>query len=173
MHQTCRTFLSVTGGTGGGGILREERECRSSGQAKKEKRNSSVPARYLCHEITQETQRSCFRLLLAMRGKANSTSIFTHLEEFLAVLFKRLEYVCNGARLERISNETAGTRQRLTTRALQYEWNKNICPPDFLFRKRLAVEFSDDSRFGRRIINTASSRLTPVDSRDSLPSNRQ
>lgn len=29
---------------------------------------------------TQETQRGCFRLLLAMQGKANSTSIFTHLE---------------------------------------------------------------------------------------------
>lgn len=33
------------------GILRGERERRSSGQAKKEKRNSNMPGRYLCHEI--------------------------------------------------------------------------------------------------------------------------
>lgn len=33
------------------GILRGERERRRSGQAKKEKRNSNMPGRYLCHEI--------------------------------------------------------------------------------------------------------------------------
>ncbi|XP_076655599.1 uncharacterized protein LOC143360510 [Halictus rubicundus] len=119
---------------GEGDFKRGTRECRSSGQAKKEKRNSSVPARYLCHEITQETQRGCFRLLLAMRGKANSTSIFTHLEEFLAVLFKRLECVSD--------RDSARTDSRTTSRLASPRSNNSKKEPVPEIARGKSMEFS-------------------------------
>lgn len=49
---------------GDGDVLRGETKAPfASGQAKKEKRNSRLPRRYLCHEIPRRhARRGCFRL---------------------------------------------------------------------------------------------------------------